>query len=276
MSAGRGVWGWAALSLIALAGCSANVLHGVDERGANEATAALERVGIGAEKVADDTAGLAGSAASFTVRVASGDANRAIDLLHALGLPRERRRGFAETYGQPSLIPTPSEERARYLSATAGEIEKTLETMDGVLGARVHLVLEDGDPLALDAKPRDPARAAVLIKQRPAAAAVSERDVQRLVAGSVAGLDPASVAVVLTSASDTPEGGAAPLAPLGPLRITAGTRPVLIGVLAGALGLLGLMATLLLVLARRLAALERASGSQPASPAVPDVELNAR
>jgi type III secretion protein J len=276
MSAGRAVRGWVALALIGLAGCSANVLHGVDERGANEATAALERAGIGAEKVAEDSAGLAGSTSSFTVRVASGDANRAIDLLHALGLPRERRRGFAETYGQPSLIPTPSEERARYLSATAGEIEKTLETMEGVLGARVHLVLEDGDPLALDAKPHAPARGAVLIKQRPGAAAVSERDVQRLVAGSVAGLDPAAVAVVVTTAAESPEGGTAPLAPLGPLRITAGTRPVLIGVLAGALGLLGLMATLLLVLARRLAVLERASTSAPSPPGVTDAELNAR
>lgn len=273
MIAGRRVRGWATVAVIALAGCSANVLHGVDERAANEATAALERAGIGAEKVAEESAGAAGTTSTFTVRVASGDSSRAIDLLHALGLPRERRRGLAETYGQPSLIPTPSEERARYLSATAGEIEKTLETLDGVLGARVHLVLEDADPLALDAKPREPARAAVLLKTRPGAPAIAERDVQRLVAGSVAGLDPAAVAVIVTTAVDPLEGAGAPLAPLGPLRITAGTRPVLIGVLAAALALLVLMATLLLVLARRLAALERASATGPAAPPVGQAEL---
>lgn len=266
--------GWVAVAIVMLAGCSTNVLHAVDERAANEATAALERAGIGAEKVAEEGAPTAGSAAAFTVRVAAGDANRAIDLLHALGLPREHRRGFAETYGQPSLIPTPSEERGRYLNATAGEIEKTLETIDGVLEARVHLVLEDTDPLALDAKPRDAARAAVLLKLRPGAPPVAERDVQRLVAGSVAGLDPASVAVVLTSAAEPAEGAAAPLAPLGPLRITAGTRPVLIAVLAGALALLGLMAALLLLLARRLAALER--GASGAAAPLTDAELAAR
>ncbi len=266
MTGGRGWWICVALAAVAFAGCSSNVLHGLDERGANEATAALERAGIGAEKVADETSA-AGSPATFTVRVATGDANRAIDLLRALGLPRERRRGFAETYGQPSLIPTPSEERARYLNATAGEIEKTLETIDGVSGARVHLVLEDADPLALDARPREPARAAVLIKRRPGAPAIGEGDVQRLVAGSVAGLDPASVAVVVTDAADPPDGGGAALAPLGPLRITAGTRPVLIGALAGALALLGLMAALLLMLARRLAALERASAATATPPA---------
>jgi type III secretion protein J len=254
-----------AVALIGLAGCSANVLHGIDERAANEATAALERVGIGAEKVPDDAAS-PGAAANFTVRVAAGDANRAVDLLHALGLPRERRRGFAETYGQPSLIPTPSEERARYVNATAGEIEKTLETIDGVIGARVHLVLEDADPLSLDAKPRAGARAAVLLKARPGAAPIAEADVQRLVAGSVAGLEPAGVAVVVTASANSMDAAAAPLAPLGPLRITTGTRPVLIGLLVGALALLALLSTLLLVLARRLAALERAGAPADLAP----------
>jgi len=270
MIAGRGAR-WMVIALVALCGCSANVLHGLDERGANEATAALERAGIGAQKVADDAA-MPGAGASFTVRVATGDATRAVDLLHALGLPRDRRPGFAETYGQQSLIPTASEERARYVNATAGEIEKTLETIDGVVGARVHLALEDADPLALEAKPREGgARAAVLLKARAGATPVTERDVQKLVAGSVAGLDASAVAVVVTAAMDPLEGANAPLAPLGPLRITAGTRPVLIGLLVGALALLALLATLLLILARWLAALERVS--EPAGADVPQVGL---
>jgi type III secretion protein J len=246
-----------AVMMGALAGCSTSVLHGIDERAANEATAALERAGIGAEKVPDDAMAGGSAGASFTVRVTSGDASRAVDLLHALGLPRQPRRGFAETYGQPSLIPTPSEERARYLNATAGEIEKTLETIDGVVNARVHLALEEADPLSLDGKPREGSRAAVLLKARPGSAPIAERDVQKLVAGSVAGLDPAAVGVVVTAAAEPQEAGRAPLAPLGPLRISAGTRPVLIAVLAGALALLAVLAGLLLVLARRLAALER-------------------
>jgi type III secretion protein J len=253
----------AAVLACALAGCSTSVLHGIDERAANEATAALERAGIGAEKAPDDA--IAGGAAgtTFTIRVTSGDASRAVDLLHALGLPRQPRRGFAETYGQPSLIPTPSEERARYLNATAGEIEKTLETIDGVVNARVHLALEERDTLSLDDKPREGSRAAVLLKARPGSAPIAERDVQKLVAGSVAGLEPEAVGVVVTAAADPQEAGHTPLAPLGPLRISAGTRPVLIAVLIGALALLGILAALLLVLARRLAALERATAPDP-------------
>ena len=263
--------GWLLVAVIATtAACSTNILHGIDERSANDATAALERVGIGAEKLPDEGTA-AGSGASYTIRVAHGDGTRAVDLLAALGLPRDKRRGFAETYGQPSLIPTPSEERARYLDATAGEIERTLETVEGVVSARVHLVLEETDPLAVDAKPKSAARAAVLLKARPGATPIAAVDVQKLVAGSVAGLDPVAVSVVVTSAA-APAEEAAALASLGPLRLSPGTRPLLVGAVVAVLLVLALLATLLLVTARRLAALERAAGDHAArlpGPAAP-------
>jgi type III secretion protein J len=253
-------WGVSALVFAAAlaCGCTTNILHGVDERSANEATAALERAGIGAEKLPDEGAP-AGSGATYTIRVTHADGSRALDLLRALGLPHDRRRGFAETYGQPSLIPTPSEEHARYVDALAGEIERTLESADGIVSARVHLVLEENDPLATDAKPRNRARAAVLLKARPGTTPLNEGDVQKLVAGSVAGLEPAAVAVVVTAAADPNGAASASLAALGPLRITPGTRSLLLGAIAGGLALLALLATLLLLTARRVAARERAA-----------------
>ena len=266
MTWGRGVLVLAiAAAAATTGGCSTNILHGIDERSANEATAALERAGIGAEKLPDEGAA-AGGGAAYTIRVARADGTRAVDLLRALGLPHDRRRGFAETYGQPSLIPTPSEERARYVDALAGEIERTLESADGVISARVHLVLEETDPLAVDAKPRNAARAAVLLKARPGAAPFNEADVQKLVAGSVAGLQTSSVSVVVTAAADPTAAGGASLAALGPLRITPGTRPLLLAALVAGLALLALLATLLLVTARRIAALERAAAGRTSSP----------
>jgi type III secretion protein J len=268
----RGLGGFATIfpiilgAVLATGGCSANILHGIDERSANEATAALERAGIGAEKLPDEGAS-AGTSATYTIKVARADGTRAVDLLRALGLPHDRRRGFAETYGQPSLIPTPSEDRARYVDALAGEIERTLETADGVISARVHLVLEESDPLAADAKPRTGARAAVLLKARPGITPFSEGDIQKLVAGSVAGLDPPAVSVVVTAAADPNAAAPASLAALGPLRVTPGTRPLLLAGLGGGLALLGLLATMLLLTARRIAALERAAGAKaPAQP----------
>jgi len=242
----RGLLLWVVLA----AACSTPIRHGLDESSANEVVTALERAGIGAEKLRDDT-----SAAAFIVRVAQGDAVRALDLLHALGLPRGRRAGFAEVYAQPSLVPSATEERARYVEALSGEIERTLETIDGVAGARVHLVLEETDPLAGDGKPRVAAQSAVLIKTRAGANVLTEADVQKLVAGSVPGLSPSAVAVVVTTAADPQAAGN--LSPLGPLRVSPGTRPLLLGTLVVTLVVLAALAFLLLFTARRLAAAQR-------------------
>jgi type III secretory pathway lipoprotein EscJ len=80
--------------------------------------------------------------------------------------------------------------------------------------------------------------------------------VQKLVAGSVPGLDPAAVAVVITSAPDTTEASDTSLAALGPLRVASGSRPLLIAAIVVGLALLAVLASLLLLTARRLAALQ--------------------
>jgi type III secretion protein J len=243
---------WVALVMWLGVGCSTPIRHGLDEPAANEVVTALERAGIGADKVREEGA----TGTTFLVRVSQGDAVRALDLLHVLGLPRGRRTGFAEVYAQPSLVPTATEERARYVEALSGEIERTLEVVDGVVSARVHLVLAEADPLAVDGKPRTPAQAAVLLKTSAGKPVLPESDVQKLVAGSVSGLLPASVAVVVTAAPEGAPSGST-LTPLGPLRLSPGSRPLLLVTLGIALAVLGVLALLLLFTARRLAAIQR-------------------
>jgi len=239
------------LSLVVVAavgGCSTGVLHGLDESTANESLAALEQAGIGAEKVTEEANG---AAPLFGLQVPRGEAARALDVLRARGLPRERRQGFAEVYSQPSLIPTASEERARFLQATAGEIERTLETADGVVSARVHLVMEEADPLALENRPRAGARAAVLVKTAPGRTPLTESDIQKLVAGSVPGLEPHAVAVVLLAAPASLETAPGALAAVGPFRVTLASRAPLIAVFALALTAIGVLGALLFVTLRR-------------------------
>jgi type III secretion protein J len=250
--ASRRLLALAAVFAAALAGCWTPIRHGLEEPAANEVMAALERVGIAAEKVRDEGVGAGG----FVVRVPDEDAVRALDLLHTLGLPRGRRSGFAEVYAQPSLVPTSTEERARYLQALSGEIDRTLESVDGVVEARVHLVMAEVDPLAVDGKPRVPAQAAVLLKGR-AGLALKEADVQKLVAGSVPGLSPPAVAVVLAPVPETAAATLPPLEVVGPLRMAPGSRPLLLATLGGAVALITLLALLLLLTARRLATAER-------------------
>jgi len=242
---------WTVVVALAI-GCSTPIQHGLDETAANEVLTALERGGIEASKSRDESNG-----ETFDISVPRVQALRALQFLQSLGLPRGRRAGFGEIYKQASLVPTPTEERARYLEALAGEIERTLETVDGVVASRVHLVLPEPDPLAVDGKPRVAARAAVLLKVRPTPAALREGDVQKLVAGSVAGLLPEAVAVVVTPAAEAPSHRAPGLASIGPLQMDPSSRKLLVGILLGGLAVIATLAALLLITARRLAALDR-------------------
>jgi type III secretion protein J len=238
------------LAVLTLA-CSAPIQQGLDEGAANEIVTSLERAGIGASKDRDE-------AGAFAVNVARTDAVRAIDLMRSLGLPRGRRGGFGEVYKQPSLLPTLTEERARYVEALGGEIARTLESVEGVVSARVHLVLPEPDPMAVDGKPRVAAQAAVLLKSRAGRPApIGEADVQKLVAGSVPGLLPASVVVVFTATPPAPSDAGVGLWSWGPLRMTPGSRNIVFALAAAAVVAIGILAGLLLVLARRLAAAQR-------------------
>ena len=232
-------------------GCSMPIQHGLDETSANEILTSLERAGIQASKSRDEEG-------VFAVVVAKADALRAMELMRSLGLPRGPRTGFGEIYKQPSLVPTLTEERARYAEALAGEIARTLETVEGVVSARVHLVLPELDPLAVDGKPRVAAQAAVLLKTRAGRPApIGERDVQKLVAGSVPGLELSAVAVVVTPALELPPATGVNLVSLGPLRTTSESRGVVVVGLVAALALVALLAGLVLVLSRRLASAQR-------------------
>jgi type III secretion protein J len=228
-------------------GCSTPIQHGLDETAANEVLTALERGGIEACKTRDESNGEA-----FIISVPKVQAVRALQILQSLGLPRGRRAGFGEVYKQASLVPTPTEERARYLEALAGEIERTLETADGVVTARVHLVLAEPDPLAVDGKPRVAAQAAVLLKVRPASTPLREADVQKLVAGSVAGLLPEAVAVVVTPTAEAPSRRTPTLASVGPLQVDPASRKLLLIALLGGLAVIAALAVLLFITARRL------------------------
>ncbi len=196
----------AAVTTLALlaTGCGDEVLlHRVDEPQANHVLVALGEAGIVARKAPQE-----GEEGGFAVAVAPADAARARGVLAARDLPRPRAPGFAELFGSPGLVPTPVEEHVRYLHALAGELARSIEGIDGVASARVHVALPAPDPLRPDAR-RAP-RASVLVKCRAGARARIEAEadgIRRLVAGAADGLEAATVAVVVA------EGPAAPLPP---------------------------------------------------------------
>lgn len=143
---------------IALAGCSGKVelLAAVPEADANEVIAALINQGIDASKVP-------GKEGMVGVRVSASQSARAVDVLRVLGLPRERFAGMGDVFKKDGLISSPVEERARYLYALSQDLSATLSRIDGVLFARVHLVLPER---GTGGEPAMPASAAVFIKHR--------------------------------------------------------------------------------------------------------------
>jgi len=81
------------------------------------------------------------------------------------------------------------------VAGVAGELERSLRGLDGVVSVRVHLAVPVQDALSPDETPTQPS-ASVLLRHRGAQPPIATNDVQRLVAGAVPGLRPAQVSVV--------------------------------------------------------------------------------
>lgn len=226
----------AAVWLVA-SGCQAELERGLDEAQANAVLVALDEQGIGATKAAEVGAG---DEPSFVVSVAPDDVAAALAVLRAEGLPRRDDPGL-ELFDEGSLVPTQTEERARMTAAISGELARSIEAIDGVLDARVHLALPRSEGFALDA-PRPRARASVLVRHRGATPPYDEAAVRRLVAGAVEDLAMDDVAVIGVPAA--PAGsGERQLSQVGPFSVSRGSATglkVALGTLLGSNVLLAL------------------------------------
>ncbi|MBI5487156.1 MAG: secretion protein [Deltaproteobacteria bacterium] len=237
------------LVLWALLGCGETVLHSPNESEANRAAAALERHGVPAELIA----GRNGRTSTFELRVDAADAPRARELLAAFGMPRAQRAGAAALAAGSSLVSSPVEERARIATAVAGDVEQSLEAIDGVIEARVHLTFPLAEDSAFGSEVATrPPRASTLVRHLGDAPPLAADDVQRLVAGAVDGLAAADVEVVFRTVRVPP--AADGWESLGPFVLRSGGRAALVVLLAVGLAIIASLAALLVwsrVLLRR-------------------------
>jgi len=242
----------AAVALL-LAGCNASVQSQLSEAQANQIVVALDAAAIAAHKVAGPNA----EAHSYRVEVASGDLNAALRVLQQQDLPAPEPVGIELMLEPRGLIATPEEERARLSAATAAELARSIERIEGVLSARVHLVLP-GAGRPLDAAPAPP-QAAVLLVHRTGAPAIDQGAVRRLIAAAVSGLEPNAVTVVQTESRAKVAAGAASTARVGPFSVRRESAPLLKGVLVVALLLNLALASALIWTVRRKRALREAT-----------------
>ena len=126
-------------------------------------------------------------------------------------LPHTGRMGF-ELFDKPNWSSSDFSERVNYQRALEGELERTIETMDTVESARVHLVLPRE---SLFSNEERPAKAAVVVKLRTSRNAdETVNAIANLVASAWENLSPDDVTIVsadgrlpLTPGNSNSEGG---------------------------------------------------------------------
>lgn len=207
-----------ALTLVA---CSQVINQGLSEEQANEILVVLERNGIQASKAQQE----GGETVAFNISVPKRDAARAMQILRENDLPQQQAKGFNEVFAKTSLIPTAMEEKAMYLQAVCGELAKTIEAINGVVDARVHVVLPETDVLKQELQGPTTPKAAVLIKykvRRNGEMPYKPDDIRQLVANSVEALKPSDVTVVSSQVFGDQQPN---LIYVGPLKMTEDSRP---------------------------------------------------
>lgn len=224
-----------AVLLMFLAGCTRQLETGLTESDAQQIVVLLRENGINATTELDPTQKKDSAAWVVNVRGQNDTLVRAWKILSENGLPREKIKGLDDVFANSGMIPTASEEKARLLSGLNGELMRTLDSLPGVVDARVQVVLPDNTPL-IDKSEQAPPTASALIQFRGDQPPLKESEVQALIAKSIEGLSPANVAVVFKRVEIKP----IPTEVLGPLSIGAWLEVVAFG-LAGSAGLASML-----------------------------------
>ena len=182
--------------LLPLAACRDTIQHRLDERQANELQTVLLERGLDARKVVEP-----GKKPTWSIEVPEPQSADAVRILAELGLPRLEPEAGCDVFGTGGLIRSPVEEQVCRQQVLERGLEKTLQALEGVLIARVHLVVP---PPPRPGQAATPSKASVLLRVQPgqASALRDTRDVLRaLVAGGVEGLALDGVALMVDEVS---------------------------------------------------------------------------
>jgi type III secretion protein J len=241
-----------------LVACGVPVASGLDDTEANRVFVALDLANIDATKEPDPLGDN-----RWRVTVGRDDLPHALSVMREEDLPRRQPTGVLDALGKgSSLVPSEAVEHAQLMAGVAGDLERSLLGVDGVLKARVHLSVPPPGTGRDSAMPRG--SASVLVEHRSAAPPLSADSIQRLVAGGVAGLLPSDVAVVLVARTTAIE-STDPLAHVGPIAVHRSSMRQLQAALAVLVALVAVLAGATLVLYSRLARSRAAARELPSS-----------
>lgn len=178
------------LAAALLSGCDrkTTLFSELEESQANLVIATISGAGMDADKTP-------GTEGTWNVTVSKADFAKAANLCEEKGLPRKKFNGVGTVFKKTGMVSSPSEERIRFMDAIAQDLSQTISMIDGVIDARVHVVLPENDPFA---KNNLPSSAAVAIRSRwDADLADVVPQVKSLVKNSIEGLEFGKITVTL-------------------------------------------------------------------------------
>lgn len=175
----------------ALSACKVELHSGLTENESNEMVALLLSHGLDAEKGPRTKEGV-------TLMVDSADLATAIEVLRENGLPGDTYNDLGKVFAEQGLISSPLQERVRFIYGLSQTISETLSQIDGVITARVQVIVPEQHPL--EDEPQG-STASVFLKTRPGVS-LEEKipEIKRLVENSVQGLDYEDISVALFEA----------------------------------------------------------------------------
>ena len=177
-----------------LTACQVEVHTGLSEEQANLMLGTLLKRGI---TVTKENKGKNG----FALLVEEAQLVQALDILRENGLPHDTFQSLGDVFKGQGMISSPSEEDARLAFAISQELSATFASIDGVLSARVHVVLGKVDEAV---NLRIPPSVGVFIRHNPESVVVTMTSkIRELAAHAVPGLTMENVAVMMTPVRET-------------------------------------------------------------------------
>ena len=173
--------------MLLLGGCDEEILHSLDENQANRVKLVLAQTGIVAEKIQEN--------GSWALRVSGAEVTPA---LAALSRSRTLQRELTRKSELPAGLLQSKEERSRFAERElAWNLERTIESLPGVLEARVHLFLVAPSMLEVQEHAAEQSASALLILET--GVKVEEQKIREIISGA-SGIQPQRVTVLSAAA----------------------------------------------------------------------------
>jgi type III secretion protein J len=182
-------------ALVLLAACNDTLRSNLSEQQANEIMAVLlqHRISVTPERHHDGT---------WRLNIAPAQRDLAIEILNTYELPGQTHTDMLQIFPKEGFMSSPVEERARYQYGLAQELEKTLNHMEGVVLARVHVTIPA--PVFLNNASNLPPSASIFIKYRSdMSMAGKEEEIRELVAHSIGDISLEHVSILMSPVTPT-------------------------------------------------------------------------